>query len=123
MKILIVDDSKTARIMLKNSIPPEIAAVSEITTKDNGREGLDAYLNERQDVVFLDLTMPVMDGYECLEKIMTHDKEAVVIIVSADIQQAAKEKVLAMGAKIMVRKPVNAATVRAIFDDFVSKVG
>ena len=123
MKILIVDDSKTARIMLKNSIPPEIVAESEITTKDNGQEGLDAYLNERQDIVFLDLTMPVMDGYECLEKIMAHDQNAVVIIVSADIQQAAKEKVLAKGAKIMVRKPVNATTVRAIFDDFVPKAG
>lgn len=123
MKILIVDDSKTARIMLKNSIPPEIAATSEITTKENGQEGLDAYLNERQDIVFLDLTMPVMDGYECLEKIMAHDQNAVVIIVSADIQQAAKEKVLAKGAKIMVRKPVNAETVQAIFDDFITKAG
>lgn len=121
MKILIVDDSKTAQIMLKKSIPAEISGTSEITLKANGKEGLDAYLAEKQDIVFLDLTMPVMDGYECLDKIMEHDKEAVVIIVSADIQQSAKEKVLAMGAKIMVRKPVNAQTVKAIFEDFVTK--
>jgi two-component system chemotaxis response regulator CheY len=123
MKILIVDDSKTGRIMLKNSIPPQIAGAGEIIMKENGQEGLDAYLADKQDIVFLDLTMPVMDGYECLDKIMAHDKDAVVIIVSADIQQSAKEKVLAMGAKVMIRKPVNARTVKAIFEDFVTKAG
>lgn len=123
MKILIVDDSKTAQLMLKKSIPETIAAESEITMKGNGQEGLQAYLDQKQDIVFLDLTMPVMDGYACLEKIMQHNKDAVVIIVSADIQQSAKEKVLALGAKVMIKKPVNSQTIKAIFEDFVSKAG
>ena len=123
MKILIVDDSKTAQMMLKKSIPEAVAATSEITLKANGQEGLDAYLAEKQDIVFLDLTMPVMDGYECLEKIMAHDKQAVIIIVSADIQQSAKEKILAAGAKVMIRKPVNPQTIQAILHDFAPKAG
>lgn len=122
MKILIVDDSKTAQMMLKKSIPAEIAETSEITLKGNGQEGLDAYLAQRQDIVFLDLTMPVMDGYECLEKIMAHDTNAVVIVVSADIQQSAKEKIMAAGAKVMIRKPVTPQTIQAIFHDFAPKV-
>lgn len=121
MKIMIIDDSKTARMMLKKALPESMLEGADIVMCENGQEGLDAYKEGRPDVVFLDLTMPVMDGYAFLENIKPIDPDAVVIVVSADIQQSAKERVLALGAKVMVRKPVNPATLKALLDDYVQK--
>ncbi len=121
MKIMIIDDSKTARLMLKKALPEPLADTAEVVMFENGQEGLDAYRESRPDIVFLDLTMPVMDGYAFLENMQTIDKTAVVIVVSADIQQSAKERVHALGAKAMVRKPVNPATLKALLDDFAPR--
>jgi len=49
-------------------------------------------------MVFLDLTMPEMDGYEVLENIKAQNYKAVVIVISGDIQPDARERVLKLGA-------------------------
>ncbi|MDO8454484.1 MAG: response regulator, partial [Sulfurimonas sp.] len=89
MKILIVDDSKLARMGVIKSLR-EIEPGAELFQASNGVEAVEIFKNERPSVVFLDLTMPVMDGYEALKQIMALDKDAQVIVISADIQSEAK---------------------------------
>lgn len=114
MKILVVDDSKIARkILIKTLI--QIEPLAEIIEAENGAVAVELYKKEKPDVVFLDLTMPVMDGYEALEEIIKIDSYAQVVIVSADIQTEARERVLKAGAKSMCNKPISDEKMTKIF--------
>lgn len=114
MKILIVDDSKLARMGVIKSLK-EIEPAAELFQAANGLEAIEAYKTHEPDVVFLDLTMPVMDGFEALKEIIAIDKNAQVIIISADIQTEAKQRVLNAGAKNMYPKPINQEKMLQIF--------
>lgn len=103
--ILVVDDSPMARKMLIKSLPSTWDV--EITQAVNGKEALDAYRAGKADVMFLDLTMPVMDGYEVLENLQKEGLNSFVIVVSADIQPLAQERVKKLGAVAFIKKPVN----------------
>ena len=92
LKILVVDDSKLARLSLIKTVK-KIEPAKEFFEAENGAVALEIFKKESPRVVFLDLTMPVMDGYEALVEIMKIDSDAQVIVVSADIQPKAKERV------------------------------
>ena len=117
MKVLIVDDSKFSRVTFKNMLE-ELSDDIEILQGANGVEAVSLYKENSPDILFLDLTMPVMSGFEALDKIISYDPEAIVIIVSADIQTKAKEQVKKSGAKLMIQKPIDSETLRAILEDF-----
>jgi CheY-like chemotaxis protein len=115
LKILVVDDSKIGRMSVIKSLKV-IKPDAEIFQAANGLEAVDIFKQERPNAVFLDLTMPVMDGYEALKHIIDFDKDAQVIVVSADIQSEAKLRVLVAGAKNMYPKPINDEKMLQIFE-------
>ena len=119
MKVLVVDDSRFARASLIHMIE-ELDNNIEIFQGVNGQEGVDLYKEQSPDIIFLDLTMPVKSGFEALDEIIAYDNNANVIIISADIQTKAKEKVKEAGAKLMVQKPIKAVTLRSIVEDFTN---
>ncbi len=102
--ILIVDDSPISRKMLKSCIPKDMGY--EMHEAGNGKEGVEKYLSLKPEVTFMDLTMPVMDGYEATEKIIEFDQNALIIVVTADIQVKAITKVLDMGAYMVLKKAI-----------------
>lgn len=114
MKILVVDDSKLARLSLMKTVK-NIELSVEFFEAENGLIAVEIFKKEKPSVVFLDLTMPVMDGYEALSEIMKIDADAQVIVVSADIQVEAKQRVLTLGAKNMFSKPINDEKMQSIF--------
>ncbi|VAW96133.1 Chemotaxis protein CheC -- inhibitor of MCP methylation [hydrothermal vent metagenome] len=119
-KILITDDSGFARKQMTRALPPEWDV--EVLNAADGKEAIGVLLKDAPKVMFLDLNMPVMDGYETLEAIIKQDIEVIVIVVSGDIQPLAVERVTEMGALEFVKKPINkeelSETLRthAIFD-------
>ncbi|MBN2695811.1 response regulator [bacterium] len=115
MKILVVDDSGVSRKMLIKSIPENIREKCEIFQAENGLEAVEKYKSDSPDIVFLDLTMPIMDGYEALKEIIEYDPSAIVFVISADIQQKAKERVLELGASGMESKPIKPEKMTSIF--------
>lgn len=106
VSVLVVDDSPIARKMLIRALPANWDV--EIAQASNGFEALTAYRAGKVDVMFLDLTMPDMDGYQVLETLRKEDLNCLVIVVSADVQEQAQERVLALGAIAFIRKPVTA---------------
>ena len=118
MKILVVDDSKLARLSLIKTVK-EYEPSAEILEAENGVIAIELFKSEKPGVVFLDLTMPIMDGYEALKIIMEIDPKAQVVIVSADIQIQAQQQVLAMGAKLMVPKPINSDKMGSVLQELV----
>ncbi|GIU38686.1 response regulator [Shewanella colwelliana] len=114
--VLICDDSALARKQMARTLPKEWDV--EITFANNGAEGIDAIRAGKGEVVFLDLNMPVMDGYEVLKTIQQEDLPALVIVVSGDIQIKAHERVKAMGALDFIQKPVSADAISNILQEY-----
>ncbi|AOO66217.1 response regulator [Sulfurospirillum halorespirans] len=107
MIFLVVDDSKISRKWLIEMIPKKILENAEIIEGCNGEEAIALYTEYQPDVVFLDITMPVLDGFEALERIRTLNKDALVVMISADRQKSTKEKVLSLGASALISKPID----------------
>ncbi len=103
-KILIVDDSPVARKMLMSFMPRD--AGYELYEARDGKEGLEKYMDIGPDVTFMDLTMPVMSGHESLERIMKYDRDAMIIVVTADVQIKSIKKSIDLGAYMVLQKPL-----------------
>lgn len=104
LPVIICDDSALARKQLARSLPGgwDIS----ITFANNGQEAIDAIKQGKGDLLFLDLNMPVMDGYETLEAIRRENLDCLVLVVSGDIQPEAKKRVIALGALDFITKPI-----------------
>ncbi|MFS1440038.1 response regulator [Shewanella sp. 10N.286.48.A6] len=114
--ILICDDSGLARKQMARTLPKHWDV--EISYATNGEEGLEVIRQGKGEIVFLDLNMPVMDGYEVLEAIQREDLPALVIVVSGDIQLKAHERVKALGALDFIQKPVSAESISNILEEY-----
>jgi CheY-like chemotaxis protein len=79
----------------------------DITFATNGVEGLAAIREGKGEMVFLDLTMPEMDGYGVLEHVFNEGLNAMIVVISGDIQPEARDRVKKMGAIDFIKKPVN----------------
>lgn len=108
MNVLVVDDSKLARLAMIKVLGNTFDA-EQIFQASNGQEAVDIAKEHNPAIVFLDLTMPIMDGYEALPLLIENNPNVNVIVVSADIQEKAQERVLALGAKLHISKPINAS--------------
>jgi two-component system chemotaxis response regulator CheY len=115
MRVLIVDDSKTARIVCKKALPP--ALTTDLVEASGGREALDICRSQQIDLMFLDLTMPEVDGYTVLEQLQTDAARPRVVIMSADVQTKAQERVKALGAAGFISKPATLAAVATLLRD------
>jgi len=102
-KILIVDDSPISVKIIKSCIPKD--KDYEVFDAFDGQMGVDKYKEVRPDLTFLDLTMPVMNGFQALEEILKFDQKAKVIILTADVQIKAVSKAHDLGAFSVLKKP------------------
>ncbi|WP_369600242.1 response regulator [Hahella sp. SMD15-11] len=107
LKIVVCDDSSMSRKMIMRALPSAFREEDvTITQAANGREALDAYHAGKADLMFLDLTMPEMDGFAVLEHLKAEEANVIVVVISADIQPEAQRRVKELGAAAFVRKPV-----------------
>ena len=110
--LLICDDSMMARKQVARSLPEGWDV--DITFATNGLEGIQAIREGKGEMVFLDLTMPEMDGYQVLEAVKNEGLDAIIIVISGDIQPVARERVLQLGAIDFIKKPVNGEKLKDI---------
>ena len=103
-KILVVDDDPMMCEMLNTSL--EFKGF-EVSTAENGKEGLESIAFSRPDLVLLDINMPIMDGFEFLSIFRTNDKfsSIPVIVLSANDDSDDIIKALEMGADNYLTKP------------------
>ena len=104
-KILIVDDSRTSRKMLREILEGMGHEIAGEAT--NGEEGYVMYKELNPDLVTLDITMPKMDGIEALMLIKKYNENAEAVMITAAGQQNKVIKALKIGAKKFVTKPYN----------------
>ena len=114
--LLICDDSNMARKQVVRSLPDGWDV--DITFASNGVEALAAIRAGKGEMVFLDLTMPDLDGFGVLEAIRQEDLKSVVIVVSGDIQPVARERVTQLGALDFIKKPVSKEKLTSTLETF-----
>ena len=114
--VLICDDSSMARKQMARAMPRDWDVT--VSFASNGVEGIDAIKAGKGEVLFLDLNMPVMDGYEVLQAIRAQDLPTMVIVVSGDIQPEAHERVMQMGALAFLKKPVAADQLEEVLNQY-----
>ncbi len=103
-KILTVDDSKVVRIMVSRALKPYDCQIVEAT---NGAEGLEAANRERPDLIFLDVTMPIMDGLEMLNRLRGDPalKSIPVVMLTAESAQENLARADSLGISGYIAKP------------------
>ncbi len=82
----------------------------------NGVEALKAIEAGKGDILFLDLNMPVMDGYEVLQSLHGAGMKTKVIVVSGDIQPEAYQRVMKLGALTFIKKPIIESQLSEVLD-------
>lgn len=112
LPVLICDDSALARRQMAKALPSNWDI--ELSFACNGQEAMKAIEAGQAHLMFLDLNMPVMSGYEVLEQIHQRDLQSMVLVVSGDVQPEAYARVMAKGALDFIRKPVTAAQIAGI---------
>tara|TARA_B100001063_G_C16352050_1_gene351811 strand:- start:11 stop:394 length:384 start_codon:yes stop_codon:yes gene_type:complete len=118
MRIMIVDDSKVARLGVKKSLPANMIEINEIEFASNGQEAVDKYKNNKFDLIFMDLTMPIKNGYEATKEISLHDKDSYIIVITADIQNKGLLLARENGARDVIKKPIDTNKLNHVLVDF-----
>ena len=107
--IMIVDDSRTSRKVLREILVRNgHVVVGEAT---NGEEGYLMYKELKPKIVTMDITMPVMDGVECLSLIKKENPDAKVLMLTAAGQKEKMLESIKRGASEFIMKPFNEAEI------------
>ena len=114
--LLICDDSAMARKQVFRSLPEDWDV--DVTFATHGVEGIEAIREGKGEMVFLDLTMPELDGYGVLQKIKEEGHKSIIIVISADIQPEARSRVMALGALDFIKKPVNSEKLSDVLKNY-----
>jgi two-component system chemotaxis response regulator CheY len=111
-RVLIVDDSRLARMMLRKALPPSLS--TEVVEAATGNEAIRCVESSRVDLMFLDLTMPDQDGYQVLKILQDTGQTPPTIVVSADVQTLAADRVLKLGALAFLGKSLKPEELTAV---------
>jgi two-component system chemotaxis response regulator CheY len=102
--VLIVDDSKFVANAMRSIL--ESMHFDVVAVAYDGLEGLQKYCDHWPDLTLLDITMPNMDGLECLCKIREMNASARVVMLSAVKDQHTIDGCLNSGAASFLQKPI-----------------
>ncbi len=114
MKILICDDSAVARKLIARSIVQDTSL--HLIEAQDGYEALNILAEQNIDILFLDLTMPIMDGFEVLESLPVSHYQTKIVIISGDVQQEAKQRCIELGAQAFIAKPLTEEQVIPLYE-------
>jgi two-component system chemotaxis response regulator CheY len=103
LKLLICDDSNIIRRKIEREL--KIDRLQVVATASNGRLAVEAFRKEPCDVVTMDITMPEMDGIECVEKLVAIKPDVLILIISALSDKATAIEALKRGANGFLCKP------------------
>jgi len=106
-KLLIVDDEPHIRLLLEQTLEELEDEGVEILTAENGLDALETIKEERPNLVFLDVMMPKMNGFDVCNTVKNELKlpDIYIIMLTAKGQEFDKQKGTDVGADIYMTKP------------------
>lgn len=117
-KILIVDDSRTSRKVLRGIL--EEAGHEIVDEAVNGQEGVQKFQSAKPDLVTMDITMPVLDGMEALKMIKAFKADSKVVMVTAAGQKNKMIDCIKLGADEFLTKPFDKTEIVNVINKLTS---
>ena len=102
-KLMIVDDSNIMRRRIERS--QQFEELTLVGTAGNGVEAIELFKRTDPDVVTMDLTMPRMDGIECIGRLVALKPEVRILVISALADKATAVEAMERGANGFLNKP------------------
>lgn len=102
-KLMIVDDSNIMRRRIERS--QNFEELEVVGTASNGVEALELFKKMDPDLVTMDLTMPQMDGIECIENLVKLKPAVRILVISALADKATAVEAMEKGANGFLNKP------------------
>jgi len=117
-KILIVEDNEMNRDMLSRRLERK---GFEVVMAEDGAKGVDMSKSESPDLILMDLSLPVMDGWEATSTIKADDitKNIPIIVLTAHAMAGDREKALEAGADEYDTKPIDFKRLLGKIKDFI----
>jgi len=103
LRLMIVDDSNIIRRRIERS--QQIARLEVVGSASNGRAAVEMFRRTQPHVVTMDLTMPEMDGVECVEQLVSLNANVLILVVSALADKATAVEAIERGANGFLCKP------------------
>lgn len=122
IKVLLVEDDVINREAFK--IILESMGITNLITAIDGEEALNAFYNDSYDIVFMDLQLPKLSGFEIIEKIREYEaikniERSVIITLTANALEGLKEKCIDAGFDDYLTKPIMREKLYEKIDHFV----
>ena len=113
-KILIVDDEAHIRILLERTLIDFEDEGVEILMAENGEEALELIKTEKPNLVFLDVMMPKMNGFDVCHAVKNELKmdDVYIVMLTAKGQEYDKQKGADVGADVYLTKPFDPDEIR-----------
>ena len=117
-KILIVEDNEMNRDMLSRRLERK---GYEVVMAEDGQKGVDMSKSENPDLILMDLSLPVMDGWEATSTIKAdgNTKDIPIIVLTAHAMAGDREKALEAGADEYDTKPIDFKRLLGKIKDFI----
>ena len=118
-KILIVEDNELNRDMLSRRL---MRKGFEVVMAEDGKKGVDMSISENPDLILMDLSLPVMDGWEATSTIKNSEetKKIPIIVLTAHAMAGDREKALEAGADEYDTKPIEFKRLLGKIKDFLN---
>lgn len=116
--ILVVDDNPLNRDLIAAAVAGSSCRCVEA---ENGREAMEKIKNEVFSLIFMDLLMPGMDGFEAVRHIRAMGIDTPIVALSALSMQQDQQRALAMGCNAFVPKPIDLGKLRALIDKYLRR--
>lgn len=122
--ILLVDDSATVRAVISKAIKLAGVDFNELYQAGNGEEALQILENEWVDLVFCDISMPVMDGEEMVTAMNENGmiESIPVVIVSSAGSEPRVASLKEKGVKDYIQKPFTPERIREVVDQVMGVI-
>ncbi|MGK4567922.1 PAS domain S-box protein [Flavobacterium sp. 3HN19-14] len=122
LKILVAEDNKINMLLIKTIIK-NILPNASITEANNGEKAVEAFKNLSPDLVFMDIQMPLMNGYEATQEIRKLPIGAAtpIIALTAGTVKEEKDRCLEAGMNDYVTKPIIKGTIEDVIQKWIKK--
>ncbi|MCA9084117.1 MAG: response regulator [Planctomycetaceae bacterium] len=113
MKVLIVDDSKAMRMIVKRTLGQTDVGKCTVVEAENGADGLAKVASEKPDLVLCDWNMPEMSGIDFLRSLRAGGSRVTFGFITSESGQDTRNLALETGAQFIITKPFTAESLNA----------
>jgi len=114
ISVLIVDDVSNMRSLLASSL--RSLDITNILEASSSLDAIEIYQNKKSDIIFLDLQMPKVDGFEALKQIREINNNAFIVIVSGENSIINVKKAIQLGANGFIVKPYKLGKIQEMIE-------